>query len=56
MISLGVPFLDSDFNSFFEYSSNISNIYTILEEVKRYEEFLNEDKYSFIIIHTTLAS
>lgn len=56
MISLGVPFLDSDFMHYFEYASNISSIFNILEETKKYEQYLDEDKYSLLIVHTTLAA
>lgn len=41
---------------YFEYASNISSIFNILEETKKYEQYLDEDKYSLLIVHTTLAA
>lgn len=43
MISLGVPFLDSDFMHYFDYASNISSVYSVLSETQKFKEYLNED-------------
>lgn len=56
MASLGIPFMDDEFWKYFSFTSKFSDLQKVYESVKNYSSFLNEEEYSFLIIHDTLQS
>jgi len=56
MVSLGVPFLDSEFRSYFSYTSPLTDLKSVQKQVQEFQQYLDQDKYSFLIIHDTFKT